>query len=65
MANRKKQLIRVVFDVLDEMKQNLRLDEDLSVAATDPDEAIDWVFSEMQRQLNRSDIRLSRVRICA
>ncbi|GAB3796388.1 hypothetical protein GCM10028819_13910 [Spirosoma humi] len=65
MATRKKQLIRVVFDVLDEMKQNLRLDEDLSVAATDPDEAIDWVFSEMQRQLNRSDIRLSRVRICA
>ncbi|GAB3783048.1 hypothetical protein GCM10028818_40170 [Spirosoma horti] len=65
MATRKKQLIRVVFDVLDEMKQNLRLDEDLSVAATDPDEAIDWVFTEMQRQLNRSDIRLSRVRICA
>ena len=65
MAIRKKQLIRVVFDVLDEMKQNLRLDEDLSVAATDPDEAIDWVFTEMQRQLNRSDIRLSRVRICA
>ncbi|GAB3024674.1 hypothetical protein [Spirosoma pulveris] len=65
MATRKKQLIRVVFDVLDEMKQNIRLDEDLSVAATDPDEAIDWVFAEMQRQLNRSDIRLSRVRICA
>ena len=65
MATRKKQLIRVVFDVLDEMKQSLRLDEDLSVAATDPDEAIDWVFTEMQRQLNRSDIRLSRVRICA
>jgi len=54
-----------MFDVLDEMKHNLRLDEDLSVAATDPDEAIDWVFTEMQRQLNRSDIRLSRVRICA
>lgn len=65
MATRKKQLIRVVFDVLDEMKQSLRSDEDLSVAATDPDEAIDWVFTEMQRQLNRSDIRLSRVRICA
>ncbi|SOD91760.1 hypothetical protein [Spirosoma fluviale] len=65
MATRKKQLIRVVFDVLDEMKQNIRLDEDLSVAANDPDEAIDWVFTEMQRQLNRSDIRLSRVRICA
>ena len=65
MATRKKQLIRVVFDVLDEMKHNLRLDEDLSVPATDPDEAIDWVFTEMQRQLNRSDIRLSRVRICA
>ncbi|ADB42324.1 MULTISPECIES: hypothetical protein [Spirosoma] len=65
MATKKKQLIRVVFDVLDEMKQNLRLDEDLSVSANDPDEAIDCVFAEMQRQLNRSDIRLSRVRICA
>lgn len=65
MATRKKQLIRVVFDVLDEMKRNIRLDEDISVAANDPDEAIDWVFTEMQRQLNRSDIRLSRVRICA
>ncbi|AKD58425.1 hypothetical protein [Spirosoma radiotolerans] len=65
MATRRKQLIRVVFDVLDEMKHNIRLDEDLSVAAADPDEAIDWVFTEMQRQLNRSDIRLSRVRICA
>jgi hypothetical protein len=65
MAARKKQLIRVVFDVLDEMKHNIRLDEDISVAANDPDEAIDWVFTEMQRQLNRSDIRLARVRICA
>ncbi|MVM28835.1 hypothetical protein GO755_02230 [Spirosoma sp. HMF4905] len=65
MATKKKQLIRVVFDVLDEMKHNIRMDEDLSVAATDPDEAIDWVLAEMQRQFNRSDIRLSRVRICA
>jgi hypothetical protein len=65
MVTKKKQLIRVVFDVLDEMKHQIRLDEDLSVAATDPDEAIDWVFTEMQRLFNRSDIRLSRVRICA
>ncbi|GAB4043858.1 hypothetical protein [Spirosoma foliorum] len=65
MASKKKQLIRVVFDVLDEMKQNIRSDEDLAVTATDPDEAIDWVYAEMQRQFNRSDIRLSRVRICA
>ncbi len=65
MAIRKKQVIRVVFDVLDEMKQQIRLNEDLSVAATDPDEAIDWVFTEMQRQFKRSDIRLSKVRICA
>jgi hypothetical protein len=65
MAARRKHVIRVVFDVLDEMKHLIRLDEDLSVAATDPDEAIDWAFDEMQRQLNRSDIRLSRVRICA
>ncbi|GAB2526401.1 hypothetical protein [Spirosoma aerophilum] len=65
MATRKKQLIRVVFDVLDEMKHNIRLDEDIRVAANDPDEAIDWVFTEMQRQLKRSDIRLARVRICA
>lgn len=65
MATKRKQLIRVVFDVLDEMKHNIRQDEDLSVTATDPDEAIDWVFAEMQRQCKRSDIRLSRVRICA
>ena len=65
MATRKKQLIRIVFDVLDDMKHSIRLDEDLTVAAADPDEAIDWVFDEMQRQLKRSDIRLSRVRICA
>lgn len=65
MATRKKQLIRVVFDVLDEMKRNIRLDEDLSVTAMDPDEAIDLVFAEMQRQFKRSDIRLGRVRICA
>ncbi|MFD2571863.1 hypothetical protein ACFSUS_14560 [Spirosoma soli] len=65
MATRKKQLIRVVFDLLDEAKNNIRQDENLCVNATDPDEAIDWVFAEMQRQFNRSDIRLSRVRICA
>ncbi len=65
MATRKKHLIRVVFDVLDEMKHNIRLDEDLSVNAADPDEAIDYAFAEMQRRCNRSDIRLSRVRICA
>lgn len=65
MAAKKKHLIRVVFDVLDETKQSLRLNEDLSVAATDPDEAIDWVFAEMQRRFKQSDIRLSRVRICA
>ncbi|WP_460912294.1 hypothetical protein [Spirosoma areae] len=47
------------------MKHHIRLNEELSVAATDPDEAIDGVFAEMQRQFNRSDIRLSRVRICA
>ena len=65
MVTKKKQLIRVVFDVLDEMNRNIRQNGDLSVAATDPDEAIDWVFAEMQRQFNRPDIRLSRVRICA
>ncbi|GAB2584194.1 hypothetical protein GCM10027190_36800 [Spirosoma areae] len=65
MATKKKQFIRVIFDVLDEMKHHIRLNEELSVAATDPDEAIDGVFAEMQRQFNRSDIRLSRVRICA
>lgn len=63
MATKKKQRIRVIFDVLDEMKQHLRLDEDISVAASDPDEAIDWVFMEMQRQFKGSTIRLSRVRI--
>ncbi|WP_080236906.1 hypothetical protein [Spirosoma rigui] len=65
MANRKKQVIRVVFDVLDEMNHNLRHNEDVSVSATDPDEAIDWVFAEMQRHFNQPGIRLSRVRICA
>lgn len=65
MAIRKKQLIRVVFDVLDETNHQIRLNGDLSVAAADPDEAIDWVFAEMQRQFNRSDIQLSKVRICA
>jgi hypothetical protein len=62
---KKKQLIRVVFDVLDNMNQNMRQNEDLSVTVADPDEAIDWAYAEMQRQFNRSDIRLSRVRICA
>ncbi len=65
MTTKRKQLIRVVFDVVDERKQQIRLNGDLSVAALDPDEAIEWVFTEMQRQFNRSDIRLSRVRICA
>ncbi|MEZ0484418.1 hypothetical protein [Fibrella aquatica] len=65
MTRQRKQLIRVVFDVIDEHKQQIRSNEDLSVAATDPDEAIDWVFAEMQRQFNRSDILLTRVRICA
>lgn len=65
MVTKKKQLIRVVFDVLDGANHNIRQNGDLSVTATDPDEAIDWVFAEMQRQFNRPDIRLSRVRICA
>ncbi|GAB3495287.1 hypothetical protein GCM10027341_12390 [Spirosoma knui] len=65
MAAHKKQVIRIVFDVLDEAKHNLWLNGDLSVTASDPDEAIDWVFTQMQRQFNRTDIRLSRVRICA
>jgi hypothetical protein len=37
------------------------LNEDFFV----PDEAIDWVLAEMQRQCKRSDIFLARVRICA
>ncbi|GAB3688361.1 hypothetical protein GCM10027592_03160 [Spirosoma flavus] len=65
MVTRHKHLIRVVFDVIDDAKKNISLDKDLSVQARDPDEAIDYVFTEMQRQFNRSDIRLSRVRICA
>ena len=65
MANKRKQLIRVVFDVVDENKQQIRSNEARSVAALDPDEAIEWVYAEMQRQFNRSDIRLSRVSICA
>ncbi|GAB4019019.1 hypothetical protein EXU85_22040 [Spirosoma sp. KCTC 42546] len=65
MVTKRKQLIRVVFDVLDETNHNIQQNGDLSVAAADPDEAIDWVFAEMQRQFNRPDIRLSRVRICA
>ncbi|GAB3753582.1 hypothetical protein [Spirosoma pomorum] len=62
---KKKQLIRVVFDVLDTANRNMRQNEDLSVAACDPDEAIDWVYAEMQRQFSQSEIRLARVRICA
>ncbi|WP_246202207.1 hypothetical protein [Spirosoma agri] len=54
-----------MFDVLDETNHNLRLNEDLSVTATDPDEAIDWVFAEMQRHFNQPGIRIARVRICA
>lgn len=65
MATKKKHTIRVVFDVLDGMKHQIRLNEDLFVSATDPDEAIEWVLTEMQRQCKRSDILLSRVRICA
>ncbi len=65
MATPKKHLIRVVFDVLDETNHHLRLNEDRSVAAADPDEAIEGVLTEMQRQFNLPGIRLSRVRICA
>ena len=65
MATKKKHFLRVVFDVLDGMKHQIRLNEDLFVPAADPDEAIEWVLAEMQRQFNRSDIHLSRVRICA
>ncbi len=61
----KKHLIRVVFDVLDETNHSIQLNTDLAVTAADPDEAIDWVFTEMQRQFNRTDIRLAKVRICA
>ncbi|MBC3784677.1 hypothetical protein [Spirosoma utsteinense] len=65
MATNRKQQIRVVFDVLDEMNHHIRQNEDLSVSARDPDEAIDWVFAEMQRHFNQPGIRLARVRICA
>jgi hypothetical protein len=65
MTARKKHTIRVVFDVFDGMKHQIRLNEDLFVPAADPDEAIDWVLAEMQRQCKRLDIRLARVRICA
>ena len=65
MATTKKQLIRVIFDVLDEMNQHIRLNEDVSVSAADPDEAIDWVFADMQRQFKGVSIRLTKVRICA
>lgn len=65
MATKRKQVIRVVFDVLDSMNRNMRQNEDFKVVAADPDEAIEWVFAEMQRQLNQPDIRLGRVRICA
>jgi len=65
MATNRKQLIRVVFDLMDEAKNNLLQDEQRLVTAPDPDEAIEWVFNEMQRQFKRSDVRLNRVRICA
>ncbi|MBO0953069.1 hypothetical protein [Fibrella forsythiae] len=65
MTRPRKQLIRVVFDVVDEDRHQIRSNEDLSVVAADPDEAIDWAFAEMQRQFNRADILLTRVRICA
>ena len=65
MDTKKKKLIRVVFDVRDEMKHPICSDVDLSVAALDPDEAIDRVFAEMQQQFKGSVIHLSRVRICA
>ncbi|SFC22397.1 hypothetical protein [Spirosoma endophyticum] len=65
MVTRKKLSIRVMFDVLDETNRNIRQNGDLLVTATDPDEAIDWVFTEMQRQFNQPGIRLTRVRICA
>ena len=61
----KKQVIRVVFDVQDGTKHAIRQDEALSVIARDPDEAIDWVYTQMQRQFKGLDIRLTRVRICA
>ncbi|MBN8824165.1 MULTISPECIES: hypothetical protein [unclassified Spirosoma] len=61
----KKQVIRIVFDVLDERNHSLFTNGDLSITAADPDEAIDQVFAQMQRQFNRPDIRLTRVRICA
>ncbi|QIP11138.1 hypothetical protein G8759_14720 [Spirosoma aureum] len=60
-----KHIIRVMFDVMDPAKTCLRTDEDLSVAAPDPDEAIEYVYTEMKRQFKRSDILLARVRICA
>ncbi len=63
MANRKKQLIRIIFDVLDGMNQHILLNVDRSVAAADPDEAVDMAFDEMQRQFKQDDIRLTRVRI--
>lgn len=65
MTSKKKHIIRIVFDILDETSHNVWLTKDLSVSARDPDEAIDWVFAEMQRQFKRDDIRLARVRICA
>ncbi|GAB4033399.1 hypothetical protein [Spirosoma gilvum] len=63
MGSKKKQLFRIVFDVLDGTNQQICQNGDVSIAATDPDEAIDWVFAEMQRQFKRPDIRLSRVRV--
>lgn len=63
MANRKKQAMRIIFDVLDGMNQHVLLNVDRSLNAADPDEAIDMAFDEMQRQFQGADIRLSRVRI--
>ena len=65
MAVRRKQLIRIAFDVLDEGNKPLQADGDLYVTAADPDEAIEWVFMQMQQTFNRTDIRLARVRVCA
>lgn len=63
MANKKKQLLRIIFDVLDSMNQHILLNVDRSIAAADPDEAIDMAYDEMQRQFKGADIRLTRVRI--
>jgi hypothetical protein len=63
MATKKKQLLRIIFDVLDSMNQHILLNVDRSIAAADPDEAIDMAYDEMQRKFKGADIRLTRVRI--